>query len=149
MLLIWAHVEEPVPCRVCWSPRGILGFRGAGQGLFHPIPHDVRLDGHPGHCYADVLDLQLRELGLFQILPQLSREATSSKDEFPCRVTDLLPKIPPAGMLSSYVLQEIESSSLGTQSFLTVCGVVMPSGSQCPLPSLFPLFFPLFSPSFS
>lgn len=94
----------------------------AGQGLLHPIPHNVLIDGHAGHRYADVLYLQLRELGLFQILPQLSCEAASSKDEFPSRVTDLLPKVCPAGMLSGHVLQEIESSSLGTQSFLTVWG---------------------------
>lgn len=80
---------------------------------FHGVPNDVRLNGSPGQRHADVLQFQLREVGLFQILPYLPGQAAAVKHEFPRRVADLLPEQLPAGRVCGHVLQEIENASLG------------------------------------
>lgn len=80
---------------------------------FHGVPDDVRLNGSPGQRHADVLQFQLREVGLFQILPYLPGQAAAVKHEFPRRVANLLPEQLPAGRAGGHVLQEIENASLG------------------------------------
>jgi len=82
---------------------------------FHGVPNDVRLNGSPGQRHADVLQFQLREIGLFQILPYLPGQAAAIKHEFPRRVADLLPEQLPAGRVRGHVLQEIENASLGVE----------------------------------